>query len=340
MSEAIITILGICLLLYVLLGGADFGAGIVEILVGKRGIGTISRAIAPVWEANHIWLIIAVVILFNGFPRAYTVISTYLHIPLLLTLIGIIIRGTAFSFRYYDAAEGMVHTYYSWFFRVSSLLTPFFLGIVLGAIIMGKIPDGLSGTFYDSFISPWLNIFSVSTGLFLVLLFAWIASVFLVGESTEDNLKLFTRTAQYLFILLIISGLLVFLAAEHAGVKLFGKFIQSMPSIICVVAATLLVPLLWLKILRRDVLWMRLITGMVTTCILVGWFAVQFPVIIHRAGGNHLTIWNSKAPDITMYYLLWALIVGILVIFPAFAYLFRIFKFRQNTNNDTVKQNA
>ena len=83
MTEAIIDILGIAILLYVLLGGADFGAGIVELITGKKGIDTISKAIAPVWEANHIWIILAVVILFNGFPLAYTVMSTFLHIPLI-----------------------------------------------------------------------------------------------------------------------------------------------------------------------------------------------------------------------------------------------------------------
>jgi cytochrome d ubiquinol oxidase subunit II len=329
MSEAIISILGICLLLYVLLGGADFGAGIVEIITGKRGVDAISKAIAPVWEANHIWLIIAVVILFNGFPKAYTVLSTYLHIPLLLTLIGIIIRGTAFSFRYYDIAEGKVHAYYSWFFRISSLLTPFFLGVILGAIIFGKIPENLSGSFYDVFINPWLNLFTISTGLFLVLLFAWLASVFLVGEATEEARRMFTRTALGLFSMLIVSGLLVFLTAEYYGIGMLSKFLNSAISMICVIAATLIVPFLWRKILQKDVLWMRLLAGAETACILIGWFAVQFPVIVNRAGGNHLTIWNSQAPDITLFYLLIALIAGIVIILPAFAYLFHIFKFQK-----------
>ena len=93
MTEIIIVVLGIAILLYVLLGGADFGAGIVEWITGKKGIKTISQAIAPVWEANHIWIILAVVILFNGFPLVYTRLTTYLHIPLLIILIGIIIRG-------------------------------------------------------------------------------------------------------------------------------------------------------------------------------------------------------------------------------------------------------
>ena len=199
MTETIIGILGIAILLYVLLGGADFGAGIVEWITGKKGIKTISQAIAPVWEANHIWIILAVVILFNGFPLVYTRITTYLHIPLLIILIGIIIRGSAFTFRYYDAPQEKGNQYYSFLFRFSSLLTPFFLGIVLGAVMLGKIPDSAEGTFYNVFMAPWLNGFSFATGLFLTLLFGWIASVYLIGEATDETYPLFARTSIILF---------------------------------------------------------------------------------------------------------------------------------------------
>src|SRR5665648_1246704 len=126
MTEFIILVLGVAVLFYVLLGGADFGAGIIELVTGKRGIDTISKAIAPVWEANHIWLILAVVILFNGFPLVYTTFTTYLHIPLFIILLGIIFRGTAFTFRYYDTVEDNTNKYYTQLFRISSLLTPFF----------------------------------------------------------------------------------------------------------------------------------------------------------------------------------------------------------------------
>src|ERR1035437_1169734 len=145
MTDIIIFVLGIALLLYILLGGADFGAGIIEIFTGKKGIDTISKAIAPVWEANHIWLILAIVILFNGFPHVFTTLTTYLHIPLLIVLIGIIFRGTAFTFRYYDTIKDKTHKYYTVLFRISSLLTPFFLGVTLGAIILGKIPANVNG---------------------------------------------------------------------------------------------------------------------------------------------------------------------------------------------------
>ena len=193
MTEIIIVILGIAILLYVLLGGADFGAGIVEWITGKKGIKTISQAIAPVWEANHIWIILAVVILFNGFPLVYTHLTTYLHIPLLIILIGIIIRGSAFTFRYYDAPHETGNKYYSFLFRLSSLITPFFLGIVLGAVMLGKIPDNTEGTFFHVFMAPWLNGFSIATGIFLTLLFGWIASVYLIGEATDETYPLFTR---------------------------------------------------------------------------------------------------------------------------------------------------
>src|SRR3954464_3166981 len=131
MLALIIFILGISFLLYTLLGGADFGAGIIETFAGKREEKTISKAIAPVWEANHVWLILAVVILFTGFPLVYSSLSLVLHIPLMLVLIGIIFRGSAFTFRHYDIKEERPYRMYSFFFKASSFITPMFLGITL-----------------------------------------------------------------------------------------------------------------------------------------------------------------------------------------------------------------
>src|SRR3954453_20663750 len=124
MLAIIIFILGVSFLLYTLLGGADFGAGIIEIFGGKREEKTISTAIAPVWEANHVWLILAVVILFTGFPLVYSSLSLVLHIPLMLALLGIIARGTAFTFRHYDVGKESSHRRYSFLFKLSSFLTP------------------------------------------------------------------------------------------------------------------------------------------------------------------------------------------------------------------------
>jgi cytochrome bd ubiquinol oxidase subunit II len=327
MTEIIIIILGIAILLYVLLGGADFGAGIVEWITGKKGVKTISQAIAPVWEANHIWIILAIVILFNGFPLVYTRLTTYLHIPLLIILIGIITRGSAFTFRYYDAPHETGNHYYTVLFRISSLITPFFLGIVLGAVMLGKIPDNPNGTFYHVFMAPWLNWFSIAIGIFLTLLFSWLASIYLIGESSDETYPLFSRTAIILFSLLTVSGLIVFIAAHYYGLHFLSKFLHSYLSMGCIIIATLLIPVMWKQIKRKSAVWTRLVAGMQTACILIGWFAVQFPVMVYISGGQHLTVWNTRAPEKTMYYLLSALLVGIVIILPAFAYLFKVFKF-------------
>lgn len=328
MTEAIIFVLGIAVLLYVLLGGADFGAGIVELFTGKRGIDIISKAIAPVWEANHIWLILAIVILFNGFPVVFAVLTTYLHIPLFIILLGIVFRGSAFTFRYYDTVKDHTQKYYTQFFRISSLITPFFLGVVLGAIILGKIPENVNGTFYEIFIHPWFNFFTASTGVFITLLFGWLAAIYLIGEAHDDeSFIVFSNTSRLFFMLLIITGAEVFLMAEIYGLHLLRQFLSSPIAIACVIVATILIPYLWRSITRRNIFQLRLLAGIETACIISGWFAVQFPVMIYIEGGNNLTVWNTQAPESTMLFLLYALVVGVLIIVPSFIYLFKVFKF-------------
>src|SRR6476469_5274693 len=117
MEYIVITFLFLSILLYVLLGGADFGAGIVELFTSRKNKGktrrTLYHAIGPIWEANHMWLIIAIVILFVGFPVIYATMSVYLHIPLAIMLLGIIARGTAFAFRHYDAVVDNMQKVYN-----------------------------------------------------------------------------------------------------------------------------------------------------------------------------------------------------------------------------------
>ncbi len=328
MTEIIIIVLSISLLVYVLLGGADFGAGIIELFTGKKGVDVISKAIAPIWEANHVWLILAVVILFNGFPLVYTSISTYLHIPVLIALFGIVMRGSAFTFRYYDVAKDKSHYYFTLFFRMSSILTPFFYGVILGAIMMGRIPGELSGSFYEVFIASWFNLFTLTTGIFVTILFGWLAGVYLVGETkTPEDATVFIRIARVFYFLLVLSGLSVFLAAELYNVHFFRDFIKSPVSIACVVVATACIPFMLSALKKRKIIFSRIIAGVQTACIIAGWYAIQFPVMIYMSGGEDLTIYNSQAPESTMTMLFWALIIGILIIFPSIAYLMKVFKF-------------
>src|SRR5882672_2731226 len=142
------------LILYALLGGADYGGGVWDLFAfGKRAPqqrALIAKAIGPVWEANHVWLILVIVILFTAFPPAFAAISTALHIPLTLLLLGIVLRGTTFTFRSYDVQRRC-----SLVFSIASVITPILLGITLGAISSGTIRVE-TGHVVSGFFSSWL----------------------------------------------------------------------------------------------------------------------------------------------------------------------------------------
>lgn len=331
MLIVIVVILGASFLLYTLLGGADFGAGIVETFAGRREEITISRAMAPVWEANHVWLILAVVILFTGFPVVYASLSWVLHIPLMMVLLGIIMRGTAFTFRRYDVHQGRSHKYYSFLFRLSSFITPVFLGMTLGSMILGRISFDQSEGFYTVFVAPWLNWFCFTMGAFTACLFSYLASVFLVGETNIDGERLeYARFSKLSMIVTMVLGLLVFVVAEMEGHHLTKTFMHSTPSIIMLVVAFLFCPVIWhfLNKERNKTVYLRVGTGIQVTAILLGWFYIQFPVLIEVKNSAELTFYNTQAPAATLEQLLIALIAGLFLVIPGFIFLFRIFKIK------------
>ena len=333
MLTIIIIILGTSFLLYTLLGGADFGAGIIETFAGKREEVTISKAIAPVWEANHVWLILAVVILFTGFPFVYSSLSTVLHIPLMIVLLGIICRGSAFTFRHYDVVLDKSHKYYTVLFRVSSFVTPVFLGVILGAMILGRITFDTSKSFYEVFIAPWLNVFCISMGVFSACLFAYISATFLVGETKiERERKMYVRFSKRSMILTMSAGLVVFLTAELEGYDLLRQFLKSIPSIVMLVLASVLCPVIWhfLNKEKNKTVFLRVGVGVQVMLILIGWFYIQFPVLIEMKNGEQLTFFNTQAPYATLEQLLIALLVGLVLVIPGFVYLFRVFKIKKN----------
>lgn len=327
--EIIIVFLGTSLVCYVLFGGADFGAGILELLTPKEDPEIIANAIGPVWEANHVWLILVIVILFMGFPPIYTTLSTYLHIPLILLLLGIVLRGTAFTYMHYDAIQDRSSHIYNWTFKISSVLTPMFLGIVVGAAILGKI-DRNADQFTQAFITPWFNGFCFSMGLFTVCLFTFLAAVYMIGETADpDERAMFVSAARKVNAATVVSGGLVFVTAEWYGLPLVNQFLNSTVSLTAIVLATFSLPFLWISLNRHKVLLSRLIAGFQAVIILFAWFWVQHPAVVHMADGNHLTFQNSTAPDSTMLQLLIALVVGSAIIFPFLGYLMKVFKEEQ-----------
>jgi cytochrome d ubiquinol oxidase subunit II len=328
----VIGFLGISLLLYCVLGGADFGAGALEFFTRKkhhkRHEELVAKAMGPVWEANHIWLIILIVILFNGFPTVYTEYSIYFHIPLTLMLIGIVFRGCAFTFRHYDAVQDNSHRYYSIAFSISSLLTPIMFGMIIGGMIIGVDPS--TTTYYQKYVQPWFNLFSFSIGIFVLSIFSYLASVYLIGE-TKDTVdqRGYIRRAKITNAILLIAGAVVFLLAETSGHHLFLSFFTNPISVTCFTLATIMTIVFWRKIMQRDIsVWnIRFVAGFQVTLVLVAWLAIIFPNVLFYTDGTALSLFEAAAPPATINILAWALLIGSLIFLPVLLYLIRVFKF-------------
>src|SRR5690625_4036522 len=308
--DLVIFFLGLSIVFYVLFAGADFGAGVLELLSGRQDRETTAHAIGPVWEANHVWLILVVVILFMGFPKIYSAMSLYLHIPLLLMLVGIIFRGTAFAFMHYDAIKDQSNQVYNLVFKISSVVTPLFLGIIVGSLMLGHINPG-ADSFYEAFLVPWLNLFSFSVGLFCLVLFTFLAAVYLIGETNDKDLrKDFIRSARYLNIAVVLAGGLVFGAAWLDGLPLAALFLQSPVALAIVILATLILPFLWRSLYHAHVVWTRILAAAQVVFILLAWFWIQYPVVVNMVDtGQALTFHNTAAPEATLLQLVIALVV-------------------------------
>jgi len=294
MLYVVIVYLWVALLLYLLLGGADFGAGIIELFTSydnkAKARKIMYNAIGPIWEANHMWLIIAIVILFVGFPNIYATMSIYLHIPLLIMLLGIIARGTAFAFRNYDAVVDNMQKVYNRIFVYSSFITPLFLGIIAGSTVSGKV-DIHANTFLSAYIFSWLNWFSVSIGFFTVSLCGFIAAIYLIGEAIEPiERRRFVRKAVQMNIAAVVFGALVFVSAINDKIPLVDWVFGNWVGITAVTAATISLVILWWLIYNGRSKSLRLLAGFQITMILVTTTYKHYPnIVILKNGGLPVT---------------------------------------------------
>src|SRR6476660_6041977 len=146
---------------YVLFGGADFGGGVWDLLASgprrNRQREVIAHAIGPIWEANHVWLILAIVLTFSCFPPVYARLGTVLHIPLTLMLIGIVLRGSASTFRTYDDERDSAQRRLGRIVDIASVIAPILLGVSIGAVASGRVKAAGSGSFVQQFVEPWLT---------------------------------------------------------------------------------------------------------------------------------------------------------------------------------------
>ncbi|MGE6221583.1 cytochrome d ubiquinol oxidase subunit II [Nubsella zeaxanthinifaciens] len=331
MEQIVIAFLCLAILLYFLLGGADFGAGIIELFTSTKNRSrtrqTMYHAIGPVWEANHMWLIIAVVILFVAFPVIYTTMSVHLHIPLAILLIGIIARGTAFVFRHYDAVKDEMQWLYNRIFRYSSFLAALFLGIIAGSVLSGKI-DTNATSFADAYVYGWLNWFSISVGLFTTALCGFLAAVYLIGEcKTAEDTKRFIKKAEYMNLAAVVFGAMVFVSAQLENVPLLSWVLYNKVGLIAVILASLSLVLLWYLLLKGSTKILRVLAGFQVTMILLAISYAHFPNFIRLKDGNAISLYNTIGPYETVQSLGWALVLGSILILPFLGYLF--YKFQQ-----------
>jgi cytochrome d ubiquinol oxidase subunit II len=334
MSAGLIVALVVMLALnaYALLAGADFGGGVWDLLASGPGREKQRRLIAdamgPVWEANHVWLILVVVLLFTCFPAVFARLAIGLHIPLTLMLFGVVLRGSAFMFRSYEDRDDQLQRRWGRVFSIASLVTPILLGATIGAIASGRVtghPEAVG--FAAVYLAPWLTPFAVSVGGFALCLFGFLAAVYLTVEAKEPELRESFRVRALIAGVAVFfsAGLALLLSLHDSGAPLMGHGLTrgtfALPIQLAVAGAALLaLGALWF---RRFML-ARVAAAAQVTLILWGWALSQYPYLVPP----DLSIETTAAPAVTIRLVLITLAVGAVVLVPSLWYLFRVFKSR------------
>lgn len=322
MSTAVALALWLAVTAYVVFGGADFGAGIWDLLSGTSERGVRARrladaAITPVWEANHVWIIFALVLCWTGFPQAFAAILSTLWIPFLLALLGIILRGAGFAFRH--MLDGRARALSGRLFAVASVMTPFFLGAALGGIASGRVPLGNAA---GDPLSSWLNPTSIVVGVLAVVTCAYLAAVFLVADAERlgepDLAALFARRATGAAVVagaVAVAGLFVLRDdAPYVGHRLTA---EALPLIV----ASLLAGGANLVLLRRGARrWTRPLAVVAVAAVLWAWAVAMSPYLLPTS----LTVSAGASGDTTLTWLLVIAGVALVTVGPSLALLFTL----------------
>jgi len=329
--------------LYVLLGGADFGAGILELFSSadnKKSIKkTVYSVMGPVWEANHIWIIILIVILWIAFPTFYNIVIIYLHIPLTLVLLGITLRGVAFVFRHYDAIKDKSQLLYDRMFEFSCLVTPIFLGMTFGALISGNIillEDNPTADFFTIYIHPWLQPFPLLIGFFFSALCVFLSATFLIGEVRNDEKRMYMRKAAIATIVVVLFGMATLAAGYFAGNKFTSDFLNNYYAIGAVALSGILLIPLWRSIRLGHIIMCRFFAGLQVLLILFAAIGTHFPNLIITKT-TQVSLLADRAPDSVIKVLGISLIIGGVLIIPGLIHLlksFRMIKMLEEDKND------
>lgn len=322
LANTVAAIIWVGISAYALFGGADFGGGAWDLLAGgpergRRPRSLIERAIGPVWEANHVWLIFILVYLWTAFPEAFVSIATTLWIPLTLAALGIIFRGSGFAFRKWADTVNR-QRWYGGLFAGASVMTPFFLGTVAGSVASGRIP--LGNAVGDPWAS-WINPTSLLGGALAVIACAYIAAVLLTREADIDG---DAEMAEYFRLRGIVSGGVagivaiggIFLLRSDAP-SLFEGLTSLRGLLLIAISATGGVASLWF-LSSRKYLAARPAAAVATVAILWGWGASQYPWILEDTA----TIGESAASDAVLWALIVAFGAAAILVVPSLVWLF------------------
>jgi cytochrome d ubiquinol oxidase subunit II len=320
----------VSLIFYAVTGGADFGGGMWDLLAtGPRADAqrkAISKAISPIWEADHVWLILVVVILFTGFPGAFGAIMTALHIPVTLMLIGIILRGSAFIFRKYDTKARKVQSRWSTMFGAASFFTPFVQGVTLGALATGQIRVA-NGIVTTGFFAGWLTSFALACGIFALGSCGFLAATYLtLDPEVEPHVQNdFRLRALWSGLALIPVALGVLVTSRTGAPDIFHGLTTGWGLLLMIVTAfcaAVALGSLWLRQFRIA----QFAAIAEVALILAGWSLAQYPNLVIP----DVTIINAAAPTATLRLLIIALCLGAVILLPSLAFLYYLFKGKES----------
>lgn len=321
--------MGAILVLYVLTGGADFGGGVWDLLARKeeRSVvrGHIERAIGPIWEANHVWLIFLIVVSFTVFPRAYSVVSVAFHLPLLVALLGIILRGSSFVFRSYGMWNRDAQRGWGIVFGIGSVVTPVALGMTLAGMSSGQVQ--VSGRMVTSApTAGWTSPFAFVVGLFALALFSLLAAAHLAGRAHRQGDKNLARYFERRVVVAeAVAGLLAAVALWRANVDaplLFDGLWDrawTLPLHIATAAAALVV---LAGVFTKRPLLMRAAAMVQVALVVIGWGAAMNGAIVLGA----VTLENAGTRPETLDAVALPLVVGSALLVPALIWLFSVFE--------------
>jgi cytochrome d ubiquinol oxidase subunit II len=321
MSTVVAVVLFFGVVAYAVFGGADFGAGFWDLLAGgaergQRPRNLVDHSIGAVWEANHVWLIFCLVVLWTGFSEAFQSIMLTLFVPLTLAALGIVLRGSSFAFRK-SVFVTRERRRYGAVFAFSSVLVPYCMGAVAGAIASGRVPAG--GVAGDRW-SSWVNPTSILGGVMAVTVCAYLAAVYMISDARrleqDDMVEYFRRRA---IAAAVVAGAVAFVGIwvlrADATYIFHGLTSRALPLVL--ISAVCGVGSLWL-IARGLPGSARILSIGAVASVVVGWGVAQWPYILPTS----LKISAAAAPDPTLWTILFVFVVAAILILPSLGWLY------------------